>query len=474
MRTAGWLLVVCVSACGGKSSEPEPLPSDAESEVGPDAGAETASEAGDAVANDASCATVVCAAPGQSCRAGQCVDDCRPKTAIPCPNGMVCNVSDAAPGRCVARAAAACVISGATETCGAVSCGPGTVCDPDRGSCYAALPCRAVDCADGHCWGTSCRCERPTASCTPAPLGEPGKVGTLNDFLFTRCSPSRPACDGGLQDLDFDPSCTAWGVTTISGPDHLRSIDPNGKITEHTGLTDLDMGEVSALRGRQGEFGTTLKAVALTYTCVCGCTAVQSSQQGVAQLDFASSALPFRIPSSVVTTGSGPFGLPCVDGGPYGLSWGLDEVLYVGNVNANGDYFAADLEKGGTTLLHKYDQRVHASSPFDKRRMLVAVSGGEVWLQPILGATGAPKLLVKLASDVTSVVRDSYSGRVYAELRDKSIVSFAADGSDVLPFATAPDPGRITTAPDGFVYHVTLGWPNTKTAIVRFPMPAKL
>lgn len=75
---------------------------------------------------------------------------------------------------------------------------------------------------------------------------------------------------------------------------------------------------------------------------------------------------------------------------------------------------------------------------------------------------------------MTSVVRDSWSGRIYAELRDKSIVSLAADGSDPRPFATAPEPGRITTAPDGFVYHVTLGWPTTKTAIVRFPLPTKL
>jgi hypothetical protein len=461
MRNGVWLLVVSLSACsGGSVASNPPLPADAGSDVAADT-------------SPATCVGVVCSTPGQSCKNGACVDDCRVNGAMPCAEGTVCNVSDAAPGKCVAKDSG-CVITGETRGCGPVICGPGTTCDPDQGVCYATLPCRAVECVEAYCWGTSCACERPPPTCTPAPLGEPGKAGTLNDFAFTRCSPSKPTCDGGLQDLDFDPSCTAWGVTTISGPDHLRSIDPSGKVTEYTGLTDLDMGEVSALRGRKGEFGTTLKAVALTYTCVCGCTPSATNQQGVAQLDFAMSTLPFRIPSTTLTTGTGPFGLSCVDGGPFGLSWGLDEVLYVGNVNANGDYFAADLAKGGTTRLHTYAKRVHASAPFDKRCMLVAIEGGEVWVQPVLGATGSPVKLVTLAADVTSIVRDSWSGRIYAELRDKSIVSFAADGSDIKPFATAPDQGRITTAPDGFVYHVTLGWPATKTSIVRFPMPTKL
>jgi hypothetical protein len=437
MRLAGLWLVASLTACSGASpAETPPLVTDAGAEVAADS------------------------TPPK-------VDDCRVKGAAPCASGTVCNVSDAAPGKCVAKDAA-CVITGGRQSCGTVICGPGTTCDPDLQVCYASLPCRAVECQSGQCWGTSCACERPPPTCTPAPLE------TLNDPAFTRCSPSKPVCDGGLQDLDFDPSCTAWGVTTISGPDHLRSIDPSGKVTEYTGLTDLDMGEVSALRGRKGEFGTTLKAVALTYTCVCGCTPSAASQQGVAQLDFAMSTLPFRIPSSTVTTGAGPFGLPCVDGGPFGLSFGLDEVLYVGNVNANGDYFATDLAKGGMTRLHTYEKRVHASSPFDKRGMLIAIEGGEVWVQPVLGASGVPSKLITLAADVTSIVRDSWSGRVYAELRDKSIVSFAPDGSDLKTFATAPDQGRITTAPDGFVYHVTLGWPATKTSIVRFPMPTKL
>jgi len=462
-RFGSLVLSFAVCACGSsESTGNEPLT---------DSGSETSFDASDAGDTTRDCTGVTCTSPGQSCSEGTCVDDCRPPTATPCAAGTVCSVAEGSSGKCV-KPTDPCVVTGPTTKCGAISCGPGSLCD-GAGGCYAALPCKTTECKGSACWGASCSCTRPPPLCTPAPLGKAGDVGTLNDFAFTRCGPHAP-CDGGIQSIDFDQACTAWGVTTISGPDYLRSIDPAGKVTEYTGLTDLDMGEASAVHGKNGEFGTSLKDVALTYTCVCGCTPSSASQQGVAQLELSSGKLPFRIPSKTVTNGKGPFGIPCVDGGPFGLTWGLDSVLYVGNVDTNGDYFAADLAAGTTKLVHTYPNRVHASAPFDKLRMIVALEGGEVWLQPILGSTSAPSKLVTLATHVTSIVRDPWSGRVYAELGDQSIVSFAADGTDVKPFDKAPAQGRIAIAPDGFVYHVTLGWPKTKAEIVRFALPTKL
>ena len=124
-------------------------------------------------------------------------------------------------------------------------------------------------------------------------------------------------------------------------------------------------------------------------------------------------------------------------------------------------------------MVATFAKRVIASAPFDTTRMMVGLEGGEVQLVPVLGKTGTPKTLIKLATHMTSLVRDPWSGRIYTELSDKSIVSFAEDGSDLKPFQTAPALGRIAIAPDGHVYHLTLGWP-TKAEIVRWPLPTTL
>jgi len=301
-------------------------------------------------------------------------------------------------------------------------------------------------------------------------------VGTLNDFKFSRCG-TLSSCDGGIFDLDFDQKCNAYGVTMISGTDFLRKIDTQGAVSEVAGVTNLNMGEVAAIQGKGGLFGGDLEDVALTYTCcaTCGCilTGSGGNPQGVAALDVQSGTLPMKIPTTKFSSGAGPFGSATLDTGPYGLSWGLDRVLYVGNVDANGDYHALDLATQTTKVVATFGKRVLASAPFDATRMLVGLEGGEVQLVPILGKTGSPKTLVTLSTHMTSIVRDSWSGRVYAELSDKSIVSFAEDGSDLNVFQTAPALGRITIAPDGYLYHLTVGWP-TAAEIVRWQLPASL
>src|SRR5262249_39618431 len=128
--------------------------------------------------------------------------DCTLPGGNPCAPGTVCDVSAANPGKCV-DPSAPCVATSTPEMCGAKVCGPGSACD-GAGKCYPRVPCGGVDCVGQTCHGTQCACTR-ALGCSPAPLGAPGDKGTLQDDAFRK----------GLVDLEFDPDCTAWGVTLI-------------------------------------------------------------------------------------------------------------------------------------------------------------------------------------------------------------------------------------------------------------------
>lgn len=359
---------------------------------------------------------------------------------------------------------------------GTVRCGPGSACWSGVG-CYPRLPCRELDCDARGCWGTQCPCARPAASCQPAPVGTRGEDGTLNDFAFTQCG-AAPCSSGGLVDLDFDQHCNAWGVTILSGPDYLRRVSPDGGVSSIPGVTNLNMGEVAALQGYKGQFGSGgPDGVALTYICCaqCGC---QGLPQGVAELDPDTQALPMRI-NAVQTTGTGPFSLAGMDTGPYGLTWGLDRVLYAGNVESNGDFFALDLETQQRALIHDFQRRVYAAAPWDRYQVLVAVEGGDVFLVPALGQGGEPRKLLTLPLPVTSILRDPWSGRGYASLYEVAshqsrVVTFDADGAEVADFQTTSGPGRIAISPDGALYHLKLPFPGSPTQgeILRWELPS--
>lgn len=443
-----------------------------------DAKGDTADTKGDALPDaKPACSAANCSGPGQLRVAGACTTDCRLPGAAACLPGTVCDVGSEHLGQCV-DPSKGCVISNPSEGCalptGAiVQCGPGTVCDVDPGQCIAALPCTGVVCAGGQCWGVECPCERPPAACEPAPLGQPGDKGTLNDPKFAKCG-TLSSCDGGIVDLDFDGQCAAWGATCISGPDYVRQLLPWGEVKQYTGITNLNMGEVAALQGMGGLFGSADSQVAFTYTCcaTCGCISTPSSQQGVAWVDQKSGGLPNKIPANTVTSGNGPFGNGALDAGPQGLTWGLDLVLYAGNVGKNGDYHAVDLAGAQKQVVATFAQRVVAAGPFDSARLLVALENGEVWFAPVLGKATKAKLVVKLAKTPTSIARDPWHGRIYAQLSDNTIVSLAADGSDVQPFALAATKGRIAMGPGGWLYHVPAYY-GSNGPIVRWELPKK-
>jgi len=455
------------------------IASDAKSDAPADSQGDASADAKADAAPDAKppCSAANCNGPGQLCQQGVCATDCRLPGAQPCQAPAVCDVGSEHPGQCV-DPAKGCVVSSPSEGCALatgviVQCGPGTVCDADPGQCIAALPCAGVACAAGQCWGVDCPCERPPAPCEPPPLGQPGDKGTLNDPVFAKCG-TLSSCDGGIVDLDFDGQCGAWGATCISGPDYVRHLSPWGEVKQYTGITNLNMGEVAALQGMGGVFGSADSQVAFTYTCcaTCGCISTPSSQQGVAWVDQKSGALPNKIPANTVTSGSGPFGNGALDAGPQGLTWGLDLVLYAGNVGKNGDYHAVDLGGAQKSVVATFASRVVAACPFDSARLAVALDNGEVWFAPVLGKATKPKLIIKLPKTPTSIARDPWHGRLYAQLSDNTVVSLAPDGTDLQQLATAGAKGRIAMGPGGWLYHVPAYYGSTGP-IVRWALPKK-
>lgn len=409
----------------------------------------------DAGRSDAGCA---CAA-GEVCSDGVCAPDCGNPLAIPCGT----DVCDYASGRCAAPGTSG-ILTGEPEVCASGrSCAPGTECSL-AGECVAAPPCAGMSCTDDGtvCWGRSCVTERPAGVCSPAPL----ERMNMDDFL-------RGAADGGATDLEFDDACNAYIVTMVSGPDYLRQLAPDGTLTTWTGVTNLNMGEVAALRLPGGEFGTgELGEVGLTYVCCASCGCISADPQGVARLDReGASSLPMVI-TAMPSPGDGPFGDAAVDTGPYGLTWGRDRSLYVGNVAAQGDLVRADLEAGTTEEIHRLSARIHAAATFDPGSLLVAIEGGEVRRVATDGAQDVP--WATIGEDVTSLVRDPFTGRVYVSVQSGRILELARDGAMLGELMPAPTVrGRLAYAPDGHLYYLAHGWVEG-AVVTRYVLPPTL
>jgi hypothetical protein len=459
MRFAVFLIMASVG-CGSSSSDPGTL-----DDASVDSGAP--SEAGD----DAGCTAATCTGPGKSCVSGACVDDCRPSPSGSCSAGTACDFTD---GKCK-DGASACFLAGVFDDCGSKHCGPGSLCD-GKGACIAAagMGCRDVSCdASGRCWGLECPCDRPPPRCTPATLAQlnaPEFVGSL----------ANDRDDEGAFDLDFDDVCTAYAVTMISGPDYLRQLTAGNELTVWTSTTNLNMGEVAVLRIPSGEFKT-LGDVAATYICCATCGCIETGEDGrlgVVHLDRDSSTRPLpNVLPAKATTGAGPFGNTSIDTGPYALTWGGDKALYAANVDTNGDFVRVDLAAKTTTNVTSFLGRVTAATIYDLRRLLVATEGGKVFL--LEPKTGDRVDWASLPNHVTSLQRDPFTGRVYAEIASSppKIVEISADGKSIADFQTPPRLGRIAIAPDGQLYHLSVfpavHWKTSKDAIVRWPLPSK-
>ena len=401
-----------------------------------------------------------CAA-GQLCLAaeGRCEGNCRHPSASPCDGDEVCNFAD---GLCAAPGSAG-LITGEPQACGESSCLPGTECGLD-GECVAAPPCFNAECDEGACWARGCRSERPTGLCEPAPLER------LNELDFIG-----GVRDGGAFDLEFDDACNAYTVTMISGTDYLRQLAPDGTLTVWDGVTNLNMGEVAVRRVIGGEFGSEEGPgqVGLTYICCATCGCVGTDPQGVARLDreSADTSLPMVI-EAMPSTGDGPFGAHQLDTGPYGLTWGRDNRLYIGNVEAQGDFVRADLDTGEQLEIHRLPDRIYAACTFTYRELLVALANGEI--HRVHDSLPLSEVWATLPDeDVTSMVRDPFTGRVYVSTSSSRILEYSALGEQLGELATTPDTGRLAYAADGYLYFLVKGFPST-AEVLRYELPSAL
>ncbi len=457
------LFAALACACGPSSTTPE-CSSDGDCAGGqqcrdavcvalPDGGG--ASDAGHDAGPTCDCG------PGEVCQSGTCASDCGDPEAVACGDGRVC---DFASGQC-ADAGASGILTGEGQRCGDSGplCLPGSECTLD-GTCEVAPPCSALACnADRSvCWGHSCLAARPAGACTPAPLDRMN----MDDFLR--------GGDGGAFDFELDDACNAYVVTMISGTDYLRQLAPDGTLTEWDGVTNLNMGEVAVRRLPGGEFGTGdgLGQVALTYICCATCGCVSSDPQGVARLDrTGSTSLPMVIVASP-STGMGPFQSPQLDTGPYGLTWGRDNTLYVGNVDGQGDLVRADLDTGDTATVHTLPARIHASAVFDVRSLLVATDEGVTYR--VATDSDAVQPWADIGEDVTSLVRDPFTGHVFISVTSSRILEYAPDGTMLGELDPAPaSRGRLAYSPDGSLYYLISGFP-TRAELLRYELPATL
>jgi len=445
---------------------------------------ETGGETLDPDSSDGGDPCLFCDGPNQTCIDDECVTTCQGQQPDPCGPGQVCDVIS---GEC-RDPDAACTLAGTYEVCDGQQCGPGSVCD-GQGTCIPVAPCGDVVCLDdGACWGSACSCAR-AIDCSPP------DVADLNGPFSVE-----------IGDLEFADDCTAWMVTLRSGTDYVRRLTPDGTLDQWGGVANLNMGEVKVRKAvtppaaitpgppdrvrdevpmavpsipppsvddlrRPDALGMEgLGEVAITYTCCSTCGCFVDPPQGVARLveDDPANPLPLVI-EAVVTQGTGPFGATSADAGPFGLTWGIDRVLYVGNSTANGDVVTADLDMGTQDALSPLPGRITAGAPLSGAHLLFAIEGGDLYLFNVLTlqTTG----VTNLGQDVTSLSHDAFDGRVYAGLRNLDIVVVEPFSATVTPFGDMmPGIGRVTVSPDGQLWFSPVGYldPNPISA---WPLP---
>ncbi len=408
-----------------------------------------------------------CDEPNQQCTDDQCVTDCRGQSPDPCGPDRVCDVIS---GECH-DAGQACTLAGGATDCDALRCGPGSACD-GLGNCIPVAPCADVACTGaGDCWGAFCGCERKPVCVDPA-------TDLLNGPF---------AAD--ISALDFADDCTAWAVTVSGGQESVRRLTSAGVLSSFLAVGDFDLGEVRVLRQLNvpqltvppplaDEAGPVPVEgpgeVAVTYICcpTCGDCANNPQARGVARLIEEDPNMPLPIVIfAEPTQGTGPFGNVAVDGGPQGLTWGVDRVLYVGNAKADGIYSSADLEAASVDELFTFDARVTASAPISAAHNLVALIGGDLYR--FNTRTNQTEFVVDLMSDVTNLSQDAATGHVYASLASLEVVRVHPFTGEVEPFAMMPAKGRVAVSPSGNLWFTPVAYLNP-APLSAWPLPMSL
>ncbi len=76
-------------------------------------------------------------------------------------------------------------------------------------------------------------------------------------------------------------------------------------------------------------------------------------------------------------------------------------------------------------------------------------------------------------ADVTSLVRDPFTGRVLVAVRGGEVWEYSSRGERLGVFASGGASGRIAYAADGYLYYMVVGWPTTPS-VARFELPRRL
>ena len=99
----------------------------------------------------------------------------------------------------------------------------------------------------------------------------------------------------------------------------------------------------------------------------------------------------------------------------------------------------------------------------------MAIEGGDVFRVHVESAIMRP--WASLGEDVTSMLRDPFTGHVYVSVTSARIVEYDPAGTLVGELAAPGLAGRMAYAPDGFLYYLVVGWP-TRAEVMRFALPA--
>lgn len=271
-----------------------------------------------------------------------------------------------------------------------------------------------------------------------------------------------------LMDLELDDACYAYGVTTRDGADALRILAPDGILSGVLGVANLNMGEVAVLRPYETEFETKPGEVAITYVCCAACGCAATVQQGVARLDRTTMTLPIVIPART-TSGVGPLGTTVLDTGPYGLTWGKDRTLYVGNTATNGPFVRLDLVTSTQTTVREFETRVYASAVYDESSLLVAIHPDVIMHVSNDGMDAVE--LARAAGMVVGMVRDPFLGIIYVA-DTTGVYAIDRHGTRVRDFEAMPlSRGRVAYSPDGALYFLPV---RPAGVIRRFDLPTTL
>ena len=136
-----------------------------------------------------------------------------------------------------------------------------------------------------------------------------------------------------------------------------------------------------------------------------------------------------------------------------------------------GDFVRADLMSGESTVVHSFGSRVFASANFGPNSLLVAVADRTIFRADTRSDRREAWATTEI--DVTSIVRDPFTGHVLITVRGGQIFEYTARGVRIRELARAPASGRAAYAPDGFLYYLVAGFP-TMGRVLRFELPTRL